>query len=160
MRSALEAAAAGVKLGKVAVYEPPYTGERDPGPEFARHLDELVGEGRRGEAAESFLAMTGAPAEVIASIKASPGWPRMQGLAHTLSRDRTLGNGGAVPVERLRSIGTPVLAMAGGTSDPWAREAMTTIAQAIPNAQARTLEREHHVPADDVLTSSLAAFFV
>jgi len=50
--------------------------------------------------------------------------------------------------------------MAGGTSDPSAREAMTTIAQAIPNAQARTLEREHHVPADDVLTSSLAAFFV
>lgn len=157
---ALQAAAAGVELRKVAVYEPPYTGEQDPGPGFTRELDELVREGRRTEAAESFLGMTGAPAEVIASIKASPGWPRMQGLAHTLSRDRTLGNGGAVPVERLRSIGIPVLAMAGGASDPWAREAMNTIAQAIPDAQARTLEREHHVPADDVLTSILAAFFI
>jgi len=157
---ALEAAAYGVELRKVAVYEPPYTGENDPGPQFTLELDELVRAGRRDEAAERFLSLTGAPTQVIAGIKASPGWPGMQDFAHTLSRDRNLGNGGAVPVQRLGSIGIPILAMAGGASDPWARQAMDTIEQAIPNAEARTLEHEHHVPADDVLTLILTAFFV
>ncbi|MGI8622499.1 MAG: alpha/beta fold hydrolase [Solirubrobacteraceae bacterium] len=76
---ALEAAAAGVALRKVAVYEVPYTG-RDPGPAYAEALDELAASGRQDEAAERFLALTGAPPEIIASIKASPGWPRMRAL--------------------------------------------------------------------------------
>lgn len=157
---ALEAAAQGVEMRKIAVYEPPYTGDIDPGPEFSQQLDGLVQTGRRAEAAERFLTLTGAPSQVIAHIKAGPGWPRMQALAHTLSRDRNLGNGGQVPVERLGRITVPVLAMAGGASPEWARNAVQTIAQALPDAEARAVEGQHHVPADDLLTSILAAFFV
>lgn len=156
---ALEAAARDAAFRKVAVYEPPYTGDLDPGPESADHLDELVGTGRRSEAAESFLALTGAPPQVIAGIKAGPGWPRMEGLAHTLSRDRKLGNGGTVPTERFQQIAMPVLAMAGGASASWAREAIEAIAQAVPVAEARTLAGEHHVPADGAITSILVAYF-
>jgi pimeloyl-ACP methyl ester carboxylesterase len=155
---ALEAAAHGVEMRKIAVYEPPYTGDKDAGPEFSEQLDELVGEGRRDEAAERFLTLTGAPPEVIAHIKASPGWPRMQALAHTLSRDRNLGNGGAVPVERFDRIKVPILAMAGGASHDWAREAVETIARALPNAQAHVVEGQPHAPADDVVTPVLEAF--
>jgi hypothetical protein len=49
--------------------------------------------------------------------------------------------------------------MAGGASDSWAEQAIEAIAQAIPNAEARTLEGEHHVPADDVITSLFATYF-
>ncbi len=155
---ALEAAAAGVALRKVAVYEVPYTG-RDPGPALAEALDELAASGRRDEAAERFLALTGAPPEAIASIKASPGWPRMRALAHTLSRELALSRGGSVPAARFAAIRPPTLALSGGASPPWARAAAEAIARAIPGASARELEGQHHVPVDDVLVSVLQAFF-
>ena len=94
---ALEAAARGVAMRRLAVYEPPYTGDYDPGPEFGRHLDELVAAGRRDAAAEQWLAATGTPPAIIESIKSSPGWAQRQALAHTLSQDLRLANNGRVP---------------------------------------------------------------
>lgn len=156
---ALEAAAVGVAMRKIAVYEPPYTGSLDPGPEFAQQLDELVARGRRDEAAGQFLALTGAPSHVIDHIKAGSDWPRMRGLAHTLSRDRQLANNGSVPVGRLEHVAVAVLAMAGDVSQPWAREAVHAIADGVASATARVVEGQHHVPADEVLAPILEAFF-
>jgi hypothetical protein len=65
---AFEAAAQGVEMRRLAAYEPPYTGAVCPGSEFGQHLDALVAEGRREEAAEQWLAMTGIPVEIIESI--------------------------------------------------------------------------------------------
>jgi pimeloyl-ACP methyl ester carboxylesterase len=155
----LEAAAAGTPFRKLAVHEPPYTGELDPGPEFDAQLDGFVAAGEPARAAEAFLALTGAPPPVVAGIRASDDWPRMCGLAHTLSRDRRLGNGGAVPRERFSAIAAQTLALAGGLSAPWAREAAGTIAGAIPGAEARVLEGQHHVPAVEVLVPLLEAYF-
>jgi pimeloyl-ACP methyl ester carboxylesterase len=70
---ALEAAARGVEMRSLAVYEPPYTGDNHPGPEFGRHLDELVAAGHRDQAAEQWLAMAGTPPSIIESIKRGPG---------------------------------------------------------------------------------------
>lgn len=155
---ALEAAARGVGVAKLAVYEPPYSG-RDAGPEFAAQLDELAATGRGEEASERFLALTGAPPEVIGRIKSGPGWPRMTALAHTLSHELALGNGGSPPAERFARIEVSVLALAGGASAGWAREAVTAIAEAVPGTQARVLEGQHHVPADAALVAILEAFF-
>ena len=156
---ALEAAARGVDMRKVAVYEPPYAGDDPRLAGFGDRLDELVTSGRRGEAAESFLALAGAPAEAIAHIKASPGWDRMMALAHTLSRDIALGNGGAVPVDRIATVGAPTLAMAGGESYGWAHDAARTIASTIPGAQARIVPGQQHAPAHEVVASLLREFF-
>jgi pimeloyl-ACP methyl ester carboxylesterase len=155
----LEAAAAGTPFRKIAVHEPPYTGELDPGPEFDAELDRLVAAGRPDRAAEAFLTLTGAPPPVVAGIRESEDWPRMCGLAHTLSRDRALGNGGEVPRERFGAITAPTLALAGGLSAPWAREAAGTIADAVPGAEARVLDGQHHVPAVEVLAPLLVAYF-
>lgn len=155
----LEAAALGTDLRKIAVFEPPYTGDQFPGEGFIQQLDELVRDGCRGEAAERFLTLTGAPAGVIEEVKAGPGWPHMVGLAHTLSRDLRLGNCGRVPVARLRHVTVPLLAMSGGSSAQWAQDAVQTIGQMLPSAEARSIEGQHHVPADDVLVPILEAFF-
>jgi pimeloyl-ACP methyl ester carboxylesterase len=157
---ALEAAARGVQMRRLAVYEPPYTGDHDPGPEFGRRLDELVASGRRDEAAEQWLVVTGTPRPIIESIKRSPDWTRRQALAHTLSQDLRLANNGRVPVERLKGVEIPVLALAGGASPPWASATAATLAGALPRATMRVVDGQQHIPADALIAAALEDFFV
>jgi pimeloyl-ACP methyl ester carboxylesterase len=156
---ALEAAARGVGMRGLAVYEPPYTGEHDPGPGFGRHLDELVAAGRREAAAEQWMAMTGTPPSLIESIRRSPDWARRQALAHTLSQDLRLANDGHVPIDRLKRVDVPVLAIAGAASPPWAASTVATLAGALPCALKLVLAGQHHVPADAVVATLLEEFF-
>jgi pimeloyl-ACP methyl ester carboxylesterase len=156
---ALETAARGIAMRRLAVYEPPYTGDHDPGPEFGRHLDELVATGHRDEAAEQWLAVTGTPARIIESIKSSPGWAQRQALAHTLSQDLRLANNGRAPIERLKAIEIPVLALAGGASPPWAASTTAMLAGSLPHASERIVDGQQHIPADSVIAAILESFF-
>ena len=156
---ALEAAARGVEMRRLAVYEPPYTGDANPGPEFGQLLDELVAAGHRDEAAERWLAMTGAPPATIESIKSSSGWAHRQALAHTLSQDLRLANGGQVPIERLKRIDAPVLAMAGGASPAWAASTAAVLATALPHAGEQIVHGQQHLPEDPIVAAILEAFF-
>ena len=148
---ALEAAAAGVDIRRLAAYEPPYAGEGGPTPELADDLRRLAASGHRDEAAALFLRTTGAPPEVIDMIKAGPDWPGMLAIAHTLPYDVTLCNGGVAPVDRLAKIPARTLALAGGASAGWAAEAAETIAATVPDASMQVLPGQGHGAADDVL---------
>ena len=156
---ALEAAARGVEMRSLAVYEPPYTGDHHPGPEFGRRLDQLVAAGHRDRAAEQWLTMTGTTPPIIESIKSSPGWARRQALAHTLSQDLKLTNNGQVPVARLKRIEAPVLAIAGAASPPWAASTTAKLAGVLPHASEHIVDEQHHVPAEPVVAAILASFF-
>jgi pimeloyl-ACP methyl ester carboxylesterase len=156
---ALEAAARGVEMRGLAVYEPPYTGDAHPGDGFGEHLDELVAAGRRDLAAEQWLAMTGTPPAIIESIKSGPGWAHRQSLAHTLSQDLRLANNGRVPIERLKRTQIPVLAMAGGSSPPWAASTTAALASDLPHASHRIVDGQQHLPADHVVAAILGSFF-
>jgi pimeloyl-ACP methyl ester carboxylesterase len=156
---ALEAAARGVEMRRLAVYEPPYTGDHHPGPQFGEHLDRLVAAGRRDQAAEQWLAVTGTPRSIIESIKSGPGWTQREALAHTLSQELRLVNDGHVPVERLKRIAIPVLAIAGAASPPWAASTTATLAGALPHASERIVDGQKHIPADPVVAQILESFF-
>lgn len=156
---ALEAAARGVEMRSLAVYEPPYTGDDHPGPEFGQHLERLVAAGRRDQAAEQWLAMAGTPPPVIESIKNSAGWGHRVGLVHTLSQDLRLAGNGRVPIERLRRIDAPVLAMAGAASPPWAASTTATLAGALPHASERIIDGQRHIPPGPVIAELLQSFF-
>ncbi len=156
---ALEAAARGVALRRIAAYEPPYSGAGSVPEGFAEELDALARGGQEEEAAARFLQLTGAPPPVIDGIKASPGWPDMVRLAPTLPRDMALGNDGAVPTQRLASIAVPVLALAGDASGGWAQDAARSVAASTPHGEARTLDGQHHNVADEVLLPVLEAWF-
>src|SRR5256885_6744806 len=79
---ALEAAARGSAISKLALYEPPLIPGR---PDFAARLAELVAAGRKGAAAEYFMTeAVGIPGEVVAQIRQAPMWPGMERIAHTL----------------------------------------------------------------------------
>jgi pimeloyl-ACP methyl ester carboxylesterase len=156
---ALEAAAAGVPMTKLAVYEPPYTGDSGPSAQFATELAALVADGQRGAAAETFILLTGAPPAAVAGMRSSPYWPAMEAMAHTLPYDITLCHGGVVPAERLAGISVPVLALAGGSSGDWAQQAVHEIAAAVPDGRSQVLAGQDHGVADDVLALVLKAFF-
>jgi pimeloyl-ACP methyl ester carboxylesterase len=154
---ALEAAARGVPARRVAVYEAPYTA--GPTTEFADQLDELAASGREGEVAERFLTLMGTPPQMIEQMKAGPYWARMRSFARTLPYEVRLCNGGSVPADRLAAITAPTLALAGGASPGWAREAAATIAAAVPGGQLRVLDGQGHGAADEVLIPVLEKFF-
>jgi pimeloyl-ACP methyl ester carboxylesterase len=96
---------------------------------------------------------------MIESIKSGPSWQHRQALAHTLSQDLRLAGNGHVPIERLKRIEVPALAMAGTASPPWAASTMATLAGALPRASERLVDGQHHIPADPVVAAILLEFF-
>jgi pimeloyl-ACP methyl ester carboxylesterase len=154
---AIEAAAAGAPISKIAVYEVPYTD--GPNDEVADELSGLVASGRRSDAVARFLALMGTPAGAIEQMRAGPYWSHLEGFAPTLAYDVWLCNDGDVPVDRLAGVDVPLLALRG-TVSPWARGVADAIAAAAPHGEQKILEGQGHDVADDALAAALTAFFV
>jgi pimeloyl-ACP methyl ester carboxylesterase len=164
---ALEAAAHGLAVPKLALYEPPFIVDDSRAAlpdDYAERLNELTSSGRRGDAVEYFLT-TGPlmPAEAVAQMRTEPFWPAMEAVAHTLVYDASiLGStlsGGPLPAERWTSVSMPTLVMDGGESPAWARNSVRALAEVLPNAERRTLEGQDHRAAPDVLAPVLVEFF-
>ncbi|MDT0464077.1 alpha/beta fold hydrolase [Streptomyces gibsoniae] len=159
---ALEAAASGLPVRGVAVYEPPfadYGGGQPERAEYTARLGEALGQGRRGDAVELFLGLTGLAPEMIANARRSPMWADMEALAPTLAYDDAVMGDGLVPRERLASVTVPVLAVAGGASPEWLRRAAEAVASATPRGTYRTLRDQDHMVEPQVLAPVLVEFF-
>jgi pimeloyl-ACP methyl ester carboxylesterase len=152
---ALEAAAAGAAIDRLVVYEPPYTGTNGSTLQRAAELQALVDAGRLDDAAARFLTSTGMPAEQVEQMRHWDGWPGMVARAGTLAYEIGSCNDGVVPVQRLRAIRGPVLAIAGGASPAWAADAAATIADAAPDGRAEIVPGQDHNPAAEVLVPLL-----
>jgi pimeloyl-ACP methyl ester carboxylesterase len=160
---ALEAAVSGLPVPRVAVYEPPYADFAAGGvEERARYTEQLtraLAEGRRGDAVELFLRLTGMAPEMIAGARHSPMWAEMEAIAPSLAYDDAVMGDGLVPRERLAALSVPVLAVAGAESPAWAREAARAVAKAAPQGTYRVLEGQTHMVDPQVLGPVLAEFF-
>lgn len=159
---ALEAAAAGVPVDLLAVYEPPYT----PGAAGARfkasctaRLHRLLSAGDRAGAVELFLSMTGMPADTVAHMRRAPLWPGLLSLAHTLAYDDALLGDGSVPARRFASVRARTLVVCGGSSTDRARLATRALADAVPRARHRTLTGQTRDPAPQAMAPVLTDFF-
>lgn len=160
---ALEAAARGLPITKLAVYEPPYILDGDDGGDdlpgdLAGRIQAAIDAGAPEQAAEIFLADLGA--DVLEMIKQSPGWPAMVGVAHTLPYELAIVGDGPVPTERLAAITAPTLALDGGASPAWARNAVAAVAVAVPGAQRFTIEGQDHAVAHTAVAPVLIEFLV
>jgi pimeloyl-ACP methyl ester carboxylesterase len=161
---ALEAAAAGLNITKLALHEPPYVVDDkrggDPRP-TAKELTELTDAGKRTEAVEVFMTAMGLPAPAIEGMKQAPMWPGLEGLAHTLAYDAALtGDDDALPADRAANIKSATLTVDCDSSPEWLRNTTKAVADAIPNASHTTLEGQDHFtmnPAD--LAPVLVKFF-
>ncbi|MFI5568128.1 alpha/beta fold hydrolase [Streptomyces sp. NPDC051740] len=159
---ALRAAASGLPVHHVAVYETPYAMSEEDLGERARYTERLtaaLAEGRRGDAVELFLRLTGLGEDVIRGARQSPMWAGMESIAPSLAYDDAVMGDGSVPRELLASIRVPVLSIAGDASPAWMREAARAIADSVPRGTYRTLEGQTHMVEPDVLAPVLADFF-
>lgn len=160
---ALEAAATGAPITKLALFEPPYTAEgSDPAEqrEGARQMDELLHAGRNGDAVGLFFSWVGMPDEVVAQMRSSPLWPALEAMAPTIAYDNAAMGDGTVPRKRLRRIGIPTLVIAGSLSSEELRHAAQIVAEAIPGARHRVLEGQAHTAAPETLAPLLMEFLL
>jgi pimeloyl-ACP methyl ester carboxylesterase len=90
---ALEAAAAGLPVGRLAVYEVPYDTAADAldrAREYREQLGATLAEGRRAGAVALFMRLAGSSENDIADAMDSPYWPGLKDLANTLAYDAAL----------------------------------------------------------------------
>ncbi|HSN26815.1 MAG TPA: alpha/beta hydrolase [Kofleriaceae bacterium] len=157
---ALAAAAHGLPVTKLALFDLPL---RPGGPandvDHAAALDELVRAGRRGDAVEYFQGrMVGIPAAVIEQMRTAPFRPALDAMAHTLVYEATILGAGLVPLDRVRAVQAPLLAIAGGAAPPFMRQTAELVAREAPHGRALVIEGLGH-ELSPALAAPLADFF-
>ena len=142
---ALDAAAAGLPIRKLAVQEPPLVvdpADRRPPAGLRQHVTELIDAGQRGEAVRYYLTDgMGAPRFVPALLHLIPGaWKKLTAVAHTLPYDAALVQayqaGRPLPAGQWAAVTMPALVMCGSEKDtpPFMRHAAAAVAAALPHA--------------------------
>jgi pimeloyl-ACP methyl ester carboxylesterase len=147
-RLALEAAARGLEVTKLALYEAPFiVGDEVPRPpkDVAVQLAKLVAAGRRGEAVELFQTkLVGIPEQVVAQLRRAPFRPALEAIAHTLVYDASIVGDLELPTALLRSIKAPTLVVYGGESPAFMGNAANALAKAVPDGHVRRLDGQSH----------------
>lgn len=156
---ALRAAAAGVPMRKLAVYESPYVGAS--GRDHLAALERLLAEGRNGKAVGYFMVdMVGGPfflplmfrlmPKVLASLKA---------VAPTLPYDTRIMDGFEVRPGQFDSIAVPTLVMHGSKAKPTMKAGVAAVADAVPGSTLVVLDKQTHNVAPSALDPELSGFF-
>ena len=158
----MHAAAAGLPVAKLALWEPPYSvnGRPDLPADTATVYRELVEAGRRGDAVEYFMSkVVGMPPEFVAGARQAPWWAQQEALAHTLAYDATIMGDYTLPTEDRQGDRGPTLMVVGGASFGFIAETADALAELIPNAHRATLEGQQHNVDPAALAPVLHRFF-
>jgi pimeloyl-ACP methyl ester carboxylesterase len=156
---ALEAAAAGLAVGRLAMYEVPYDTAGDARrrmQEYREQLDKALSEGRRAEAVALFMRLAGSTEQNIADAMNSPYWPGLVDLAPTLAYDAALY--GPPPTDRLAMIAQPTLVATGGNNN-WFEQAADAVVASLPRAERQVIKGQGHVVDPKVMAAVLTGFF-
>ncbi len=162
---ALEAAARGLNITKLALYEAPFMVGDDasrprPSKEMAGQLASLVASGRRGDAVELFQTeLVGIPEQVVVQMRHAPFRPALEATAHTLVYEASIVGDLALPIAQLNSIKTPTLVVYGGASPSFMGNAANALAKGLPEGQVRALEGQSHDIVPAALAPVLLEFF-
>lgn len=155
---ALQAAAAGVRIARLALLEPPIGTEENPSDTaFTTGLADLVAEGRRTEAVEHFLTGVGVPEEMLAGMRGTPTWSGLEAVAHTLVYDSIISTETTPDV--LAAVTVPVLVVDSEGSTDDITGSATAATAALPHATHRSLHGGWHGVPDADLAVVLTEFF-
>jgi pimeloyl-ACP methyl ester carboxylesterase len=164
---ALDAAAKGLAITKLALYEPPFIVDASRAPlpaDYVKRLTEYAKAGRGGDAVELFMtAAVGMPAQAVAGMRSMPMWPALEAVGHTIAYDGTIMgqtmSGKPLPKDRWANVRVPTLVMDGGASPDWQHNAVEAVTKLLPNARRRTIEGQTHDVSADALAPALREFF-
>lgn len=152
---ALRAAAQGLAIAQLALYDPPPTGARAG--QLAPQLTELIAADRRGDAVELFQTeAVGIPAAVVAQMRNAPFRPGLEKMAHTLVYESTILQ--SLPEGLVGSVGIPTLVMSGEASPKVLQDTAVSLAGAVSNGRHVALESQGHDIEPSVVGRELQQF--
>ena len=145
---ALKAAAGGLSISHLVLYEPPFRrAADDPGlpQDFPQQLSELIAADRRSDAVELYQTKAvRIPPPVVAQMRESPFRPHLEAIAHTLVYDATIVGDLSLPTELIASIATPALVLCGTGTSPFMRVAAAAVADALPAGRLSEPQSQGH----------------
>jgi pimeloyl-ACP methyl ester carboxylesterase len=158
---ALLAAASGLPVRKLALWEPPfvldYGTPRPSAPSAPVHRRLLEG---GGDAVEFFMARAvGLPPEYAAQVRNSPAWAELEQARAQLAYDAEIMGDYSLPRQRAGQVTASTLVLWGDASFPFLAATAAACAHALPDGRALRLEGQSHVVDSDVLARVLAEFF-
>lgn len=156
---AVDAAAAGLPIESLVLFIPPVVLDVERARELtalAGRIDEAAREGRRSEAAQTFLTkVIEMPDHVVAGMRASPSWPGLERLAHTLGDDVRLVARGPDRLEVARSVRVPAVVLSPGVGPEAPRTLARTLAETMGRGRHRVLEGQSHAPQPSALARAI-----
>ena len=158
---ALAAAAAGLPVSKLVVFEVPLDDEGGTeGAEYLAGLRARIAAGDHEGTVEFY--MRDMPSEWLAGAKQSPAWPIMVGIAPSLEPDaESLAWTQSGPrVELWRDITAPTLALIGEETQPIMASAAQSIVASMPNAELRSVPAANHSWEPKRMALTIAEFLV
>lgn len=165
---ALEAAAAGLPIDAVVMYEPPIVlpgGDFPPPPDdVVAVIDQLVAAGDRDEAVAYFMGTVGTPPEEVERMRQGPNWPLLERIAHTMAYDWRILFKAYYAEDRFpedwSQTTVPVLIVNGDASLPFMPATADAIAAALPGADRLVLPGQGHSPAPEVIAPAIRDFLL
>jgi pimeloyl-ACP methyl ester carboxylesterase len=164
---ALQAAAHGLPIARLALHEPPYVPdgeeERRISQEYGEKLRTILAERRRGDAVALFMVTVGMPENAVEGMRSEPWWAGMEAVAPTLLYDSEvmgdISRGGTVPTDILSAVTMPTLVLFGGASPRWMSDVGRKIADGLPDGRFGVLEGQEHIVPPEILAPVLTEFF-
>jgi pimeloyl-ACP methyl ester carboxylesterase len=165
---ALRAAASGLNIKKLSLYQPPFILDNSrplPPANLVVQLNEMISLERRSDAVKFFMKKAmGVPAIFVTMLRLMPKvWHRLKAVAHTLPYDYAIMGdtvtGKPLSAKHWASVTMPTLVIGGGKSPSIVQNAVQAIVKVLPNGQQHTLEGQSHNVSMKVLAPVLVEFF-
>jgi len=159
---AVAAAAQGLNITKLALYEPPFMVDEghQPPADSLQQLQAMIAENRPGDAVQFFMKdMVGVPGLIVFIMKLTSVWSKLKNVAHTLPYDVAILGDFSLPRERAASVKTPTLISGGDKSPASMQEAVKKLSDVMPNSQLKMLKGQTHNVAGKAIAPVLIEFF-
>jgi pimeloyl-ACP methyl ester carboxylesterase len=140
---ALRAAAAGLPIDRLFLYEAPFRfddAEPVPPPDLPEQLQQMVDDGRGADVVTTFQSRAiGLPDEVVAGIRRAPFFPALEAMAQSVVHDAVLTTSMPVPTPEMAAVRVPTVVLRGGRTWPRLAVAAERLAEMLPAATLRIL---------------------
>ena len=167
---ALEAAAAGLPVDRIAAHEVPYLIGEEMLAAWRAYTTDLAAAldiDDRDEALRLFMRLAGSTPDDITAAEISPFWPGLRMLAATLRYDAACLGDGPPPMARLAPVTQPVLLTTGVSIDPHSAglpfdffgAAADEAAAVLPHGRRATVDVAGHVADPLRLGPILTTFY-
>ncbi|MFI6597244.1 alpha/beta fold hydrolase [Nonomuraea sp. NPDC050536] len=155
---ALKALGRGSAITRLVMYDPPLTpdhqGRTEP-PELKQRLEEMIADGRRGEAVETFQReWIGLPVELIEQVRHAPFRAGLEAIAGTLPYEVAIVG----THTDLSAVHVPALVLLGGDNAPVLHDAARVVVDGVAGARLQLLEGQNHDLVPEVTGPAVAAF--